>query len=166
MATSATARRSRGDPATTDVDRFRQQARHGATHAYAALLGLETLTTADALRAIGKGVPYRSFERLRRSARLSIDRLADLVGVPRRTMTRRKAEGRFSPAESDRLFRVARLLGAAIDLFEGDVEAASDWLLAAQPALGGTVPLDLARSEVGVREVEQLIGRLEHGVFV
>jgi putative toxin-antitoxin system antitoxin component (TIGR02293 family) len=80
-------------------------------------------------------------------------------------MTRRKREGRFLPDESDRLLRASRLFGKALELFEGDRDAATEWLTTAQPALGGTVPLDLAKSEVGALEVERLIGRLEHGVF-
>ena len=80
-------------------------------------------------------------------------------------MTRRKREGRFLPEESDRLLRASRLFGKALQLFEGDRDAATEWLTTAQPGLGGIVPLDLAKSEVGVLEVERLIGRLEHGVF-
>ena len=87
------------------------------------------------------------------------------MNVPRRTMTRRKSEGRFLPEESDRLLRAARLFGKTLELFEGDRDAATEWLTTAQSALGGGVPLDLARSEVGAQEVERLVGRLEHGVF-
>jgi putative toxin-antitoxin system antitoxin component (TIGR02293 family) len=50
-------------------------------------------------------------------------------------------------------------------LFEGDRDAAADWLTRPQPALGGAVPLELAKTGLGTREVEALIGRLEHGVF-
>ena len=66
--------------------------------------------------------------------------------------------------ESDRLLRVSRLLEHAIALFEGDAEAARDWLASPAKALAGHAPLDFARSEAGAREVESLIGRLEHGV--
>jgi uncharacterized protein (DUF2384 family) len=31
--------------------------------------------------------------------------------------------------------------------------------------LDDTSPLDFSRTEIGAREVEDLIGRLEHGVF-
>ena len=88
-----------------------------------------------------------------------------LIDVPRRTLTRRKRDGRFLPSESDRLLRAARIFGQALALFEGDRDAAKDWLDTAQRALGGVSPLDLARTEAGAREVERLIGRLEHGVF-
>ena len=80
-------------------------------------------------------------------------------------MTRRKRDGRFLPDESDRLLRASRLFGKTLELFETDRDTATEWLTTAQPALGGAVPIDLAKSEVGAREVERLLGRLEHGVF-
>ncbi len=36
---------------------------------------------------------------------------------------------------------------------------------ASAPALAGRKPIEFARTEVGAREVEDLIGRLEYGVF-
>ena len=40
------------------------------------------------------------------------------------------------------------------------------WLATPQPGLNAEKPLEFARSEIGAREVEDLIGRLEHGVFI
>ena len=153
--------------ATPDLERLRQFAREGApgTHAYVVLLGMDTFDPRDVLRAVKKGFPYRAFDRFCRNTGLPFDTVIALVDVPRRTMTRRKAEGRFLPSESDRLLRAARLFAQALELFEGDRDAALGWLRAAQSALGHATPLDLARTEVGSREVERLITRLEHGVF-
>jgi putative toxin-antitoxin system antitoxin component (TIGR02293 family) len=134
-------------------------------HAYVVLLGLEAFDPPDLLRAVRRGLSYRTFERFRRNTALPFERVLALINIPRRTMTRRKREGRFLPDESDRLLRASRLFGKALELFEGDRDAATEWLTTAQPALGGTVPLDLATNEVGALEVERLIGRLEHGVF-
>jgi putative toxin-antitoxin system antitoxin component (TIGR02293 family) len=57
-----------------------------------------------------------------------------------------------------------RLVDLAVQLFEGDLAAARDWLARPTPALGGRSPLDLSGSEAGLCEVEALIGRLEHGL--
>jgi len=168
MKTTATVPHRSVDTRTKDLDRFRKYLRRGAPgpHAYVVLLGLETFDAADLLHAVKKGLPYRSFERFRRNTSLSLERVAALIDIPRRTMTRRKREGRFLPDESDRLLRASRLFGKTLELFEGDRDAATEWLTTAQPALGGTIPLDLARTEVGAREVERLVGRLEHGIIV
>jgi putative toxin-antitoxin system antitoxin component (TIGR02293 family) len=129
------------------------------------LLGLEAFDSIELLRAVKKGLRYRAFERFRRNTSLSFERVSGLIDIPRRTMTRRKRDGRFLPEESDRLLRASRLFGKTLELFEGDRDAATEWLTTAQPALGGTIPLDLARTDVGTREVERLVGRLEHGIF-
>lgn len=167
MATRAAVHDPSFDRPTKDLDRFRQYLRHGAPgpHAYVILLGLESFDPPDLLRAVKKGFSYRTFERFRRNTSLSLDRVLDLIDIPRRTLTRRKREGRFLPDESDRLLRVSRLFGKTLELFEGDRDAATEWLTTAQPALGGTIPLDLARTEIGAREVERLVSRLEYGVF-
>ena len=165
--TTGTVRHRRIDTPTKDLARFRHYLRRGAPgpHAYVILLGLETFGPLDLLRAVKKGLSYRTFERFRRNTLLSFERVTDLIDIPRRTMTRRKRDGRFLPDESDRLLRASRLFGKTLELFEGDRDVATEWLTTAQRALGGAVPLDLARTEVGAREVEQLVGRLEHGVF-
>jgi putative toxin-antitoxin system antitoxin component (TIGR02293 family) len=152
---------------TKDLERFRQFLDRGAPgpHAYVVLLGLETFAAPDLLKTVGKGFTYRTFERFQRNTALPFEFLLALIDIPRRTLTRRKREGRFLPDESDRLLRASRLFGRALELFEGDRQAATDWLTAAQPALGGATPLDLAKTDVGAREVERLIHRLEHGVF-
>lgn len=88
-----------------------------------------------------------------------------MVRIPARTLSRRKASGRLSPDESERLLRISRIVDQAVALFEGDHDAAMQWLQTPQPALNREKPLDFARTEIGAREVEDLIGRLEYGVF-
>ena len=167
MVSAATVHQQSVAASTRDLDRFRQYLRRGAPgpHAYVILLGLEVFDPPDLLRAVRRGLSYRAFERFRRNTALPLERVLALISIPRRTMSRRKREGRFLPDESDRLLRASRLLGKALEVFEGDRDAATEWLTTAQPALGGTVPLEVAKSEVGALEVERLIGRLEHGVF-
>ena len=155
------------DAATPDLERLRQFAKQGSPgpHAYVVLLGMNTFDPREVMRAVNKGLPYRAFDRFCRNSGLSFDAVIALIDIPRRTMTRRKAEARFLPGESDRLLRVSRLFAQALELFEGNRDAATGWLGAAQTALGNAAPLELARTEVGSREVERLIARLEHGVF-
>jgi uncharacterized protein (DUF2384 family) len=45
------------------------------------------------------------------------------------------------------------------------VEDARTWLTSPVRALGGETPLRYASVEPGVREVERLLIRLEHGVY-
>ena len=39
------------------------------------------------------------------------------------------------------------------------------WLTSPQVGLGGAIPLEYAETEVGAREVENLLGRIEYGVY-
>jgi putative toxin-antitoxin system antitoxin component (TIGR02293 family) len=134
-------------------------------YSYASLLGLRVSTLRDLLRAIERGLPFSAIERLHRSINLEVEEIAALVQIPRRTLNRRRHEGRFLPEESDRLVSAARLMSKAIDLFEGNADAAKRWLLTPQTAFGGAMPFDVAKSEIWAREVETLIDRLEQGIF-
>ncbi len=160
----ARAKRPRG---TSDLDRYRRfsvgEAR--SAHPYVAFLGLVPRETSGLLGALDDGLPFAAFERLHRTAGLSASELAEAVAISARTLVRRKREGRLTPAESDRLVRVARILARAVDVYDGDLERAVSWLASPIAALGGKRPLDLLPTEVGSREVESVLGRLEHGVF-
>src|SRR6185436_2388061 len=148
-------------------ERLRRFFREGGPgpNAHVILLGLSAFDTFDLVAAIQKGFRYQTFERFRRNIALPVETIMALVNIPRRTLTRRKLEGRFAPEESDRLVRASRVYSKALQLFDGDSRAASHWLLAPQPGLGGEIPVVLSGTDVGAREVERLIDRLEHGVF-
>lgn len=91
--------------------------------------------------------------------------LAKAVAIPTTTLARRKSAGRLTPAESDRLVRIARVVDLARALMRGDLDAARSWLTTPHELLAGESPLHRASTETGARDVEQLVGRLRHGVF-
>ena len=152
---------------TEGLEQFRYFLRRGtpAEHSYAVLLGISTFDFPDLIRSIAAGFSFSVFDRFLKNTGLPQDQLADLADIPRRTLVRRKREGRLSSEESDRMLRASRLFAKALQLFEGDRDAAVDWLSSEQRALGGARPIEVAKSELGAREVENLIDRLEHGVF-
>jgi putative toxin-antitoxin system antitoxin component (TIGR02293 family) len=152
---------------TQDVAAFRRSLREGraGSYDYFVLLGLQPENPMKLLLRVEKGLGFQSFERFQRSAGLSALDLAEAVSITPRTLHRRKEEGRLAPDESDRLLRVSRVFGRALSLFEGDADAARHWLASPQPGLSGQRPLGLARTDLGAREVEALVDRLEHGVL-
>jgi putative toxin-antitoxin system antitoxin component (TIGR02293 family) len=93
-----------------------------------------------------------------------MDRLVPMLGISKATLHRRKLAGRLDAAESDRVVRFARLLGRAATVMES-LESGRCWLMSPQVGLGGSVPLEYAETEVGAREVEDLLGRIEYGVY-
>lgn len=134
-------------------------------HAYVSLLGMQTYDTIKLHKKVASGLSFGSFEKLTEIMNLPMQSAADVLLISARTLHRRKVSGKLQPDESDRLVRLSRIYGKAIELFEGDNAAASKWLGSPVTALGGATPLDMSKTEPGALEVEHLIGRLEHGVF-
>jgi len=58
-----------------------------------------------------------------------------------------------------------KLMQQATALMQGNKEYAERWLNSPARSLGGVTPLEHAKTEEGVRDVEQLIGRIRHGIF-
>ncbi len=118
----------------------------------------------DLRRRVRAGLPYRSVETVARRFDLRREELSEVLALPERTLARRKRERRLEPGESDRLFRLARLAARGVEVL-GSAEKVARWLKAANRALGGRTPLALCDTDLGVRQVEQVLGRIEHGVF-
>jgi len=152
---------------SADVQKFQKFIKSGmpGPHAYVVLLGLSRFDFPGVLEKIQKGLSYSALERLQKNIGLSNDQLLDLLQIPKRTLARRKAGGRLSPEESERLVRVARVFANALHLFNGDAAEAAVWLNSTRRVLGGQSPLELSRTEVGAQEVEKLVWQLRNGVF-
>ena len=150
-----------------DIVAFRKIVREkrGGPHFYVSLLGFKTFESPDLLKKVEAGFSYRTFERFQRNLAFQYEELANLVQISQRTLARRREKGRLTAEESDRLLRVSRVFGKALALFDGDVDAARAWFSVAAPALANRTPQDVSSTEIGAREVENLVGRLEHGVF-
>jgi|ERR1051325_4911926 putative toxin-antitoxin system antitoxin component (TIGR02293 family) len=134
-------------------------------HHYTKLIGLKVKNSLALVQHVERGLDFSVVESLQSEMHLATKEMASLLDIKLRTLLRRKDTGRLLPAESDRVLRTSRLFAGATDLFEGNRDDARRWLMSPQRALGGAVPLEIARTEVGAREVEKIIGRLEQGVF-
>jgi putative toxin-antitoxin system antitoxin component (TIGR02293 family) len=128
-------------------------------------LGLNTDNVVDLAKQVKTGLPYRALAQFHSRSELPMESIARIARIPRRTLARRKRQGRLTGPESERLLRLATVFDKAVGLFEGDVLGARTWLESRNKALGNETPLATVETEIGAREVEDLIGRLEHGVF-
>ncbi len=117
------------------------------------------------LDAVRRGLPFSTLERLAEHFGTAQKALAQVLAITPSTLARRKASGKLKPEESDRVVRLARIGALAESMMQGDSEAARQWVTAPLAILGGESPLRRASTELGARDVEQLIGRLRHGVF-
>jgi putative toxin-antitoxin system antitoxin component (TIGR02293 family) len=119
------------------------------------------------LRAfIDGGFAAKAFASLADYANISRVDLARAADIPLRTVQRREGSGarKFERDESDRLARVARLYAIAESVL-GSREEAQRWMKAPNRALDGVRPLDELETEVAAREVEDLLGRIQYGIF-
>ncbi len=131
------------------------------------LPGLKQIPALELIRRVNQGLPLSEFEALRAMLAVSKEKLCELVGISMPTLSRRQKDGGDLDAQcSEKLVRYARLHFAATDLFDAEETSARAWLRAPARALGGATPLDFARTEIGAREVEALIHKLEHTVYV
>ena len=85
--------------------------------------------------------------------------------VPKRTLARRKAADEpLTVEETDKALRLARIAVQAERVF-GEPEKAHRWLRKAKRELKGETPLAYLASEAGARVVEEMLHRIEHGMF-
>jgi putative toxin-antitoxin system antitoxin component (TIGR02293 family) len=126
--------------------------------------GGKSMHPSELIQRIQKGLRFSELKTLQDTLDLPFEKLAAKLCISRSTLQRRKATGRLSPDESDKVVRFSRLLRHATRVF-GDVERARAWLKHAQVGLGGAVPLDYASTETGAREVENLLGRIDYSVY-
>lgn len=131
---------------------------------YGAVLGLKWQNKDDLIRLLRRGLPVSAFETLQAEIGVSAQTLARTTHIATRTLSRRKREGHLDTDESERLFRIGALFDRAVEVLGGK-EAARKWFKTPLRALAGQSPLEYADTEPGAREVEDLLGRVEHGVF-
>lgn len=115
-------------------------------------------------RIVREGIPAETVRVLAERTATTLTVLQAVTGIDRSTFARRvRAGSRLKRDESDRVVRVARVAALAIEAM-GEVDGLA-WLHEPNRALGDRVPIELLDTDVGARQVEQVIGRIEHGVF-
>lgn len=123
-----------------------------------------TALSSPLVEQIRKGLPMVEFKALVDLLQIPEDELGRYLGISAATLHRRKKSGHLEAMESERVVRFARLFGLAMAVFETQ-QAVRSWLKAANPGTAGESPLSYADTEFGAREVEDLLGRIDHGVF-
>lgn len=127
------------------------------------VLGRRLASIAALSEAVSKGLPKAA---LRQTAgRIFEDRaeqrqLMNRI-VPEATFKRRRE--RLSAAESERTERMARVM-ASVEFVWGDRSDARRFMTTPHPALRGRAPLDAALTELGARQVEEILDKIFHGL--
>ena len=126
------------------------------------ILGRPLSNDRDMCEAIREGFPPAVVPELMRASGLSLKELASALDLSTRSLQRRRRSGRLARFESDRLYRLARIVALA-DEYLGDHERAMNWLKRPNRALGGIAPIAAIDTELGARHVENILGRIAYG---
>jgi putative toxin-antitoxin system antitoxin component (TIGR02293 family) len=125
-------------------------------------LGRPLSSERDMREAIREGFRPAVVEELMRATGLTLKELASALDLSPRSLQRRRRTGRLTRYESDRLYRLARIVALA-DEFLGDHDRAVRWLKHPNRALGGIPPFAAIDTELGARQVENILGRIAYG---
>jgi putative toxin-antitoxin system antitoxin component (TIGR02293 family) len=128
------------------------------------VLEVEIHRDQDLEQAVRTGIPSASVRALAAATSTTLTLLQDLADIDRGTFARRsKNKMRLKPSESDRIARIARIAARAIETLGREHGLA--WLRERNRALGGRIPVELLQTDIGAAQVEQILGRIEYGVF-
>jgi len=128
------------------------------------VLHVKPRTPLDWVNVIRRGISSAAVDSLAKTIHVTQSELALALGIPERTLARRKKEGTLNSEESSKLVRLARVVERAGEIFE-DLDASLDWLKFPNAALSGATPLSLLDTDIGAESVMDTLGRIEHGVF-
>ena len=121
-------------------------------------------TALDWVKVIRRGLSSAAVDSLARAVRVTQSELALALGIPERTLARRKKEGTLNSEETGKVLRLARVVERAAETFE-DFDTALNWLKSPNAALSGATPFSLLDTDIGAESVLDTLGRIEHGVF-
>jgi putative toxin-antitoxin system antitoxin component (TIGR02293 family) len=110
-------------------------------------------------QAIHEGFPSAVVKEVMRTSDLTLKELADALDLSTRSL---RCRGKLARHESDRLYRLARIVALADDSL-GDHERAMRWLKRSNQSLGGISPVEALDTELGARQVENILGRIAYG---
>jgi putative toxin-antitoxin system antitoxin component (TIGR02293 family) len=116
------------------------------------------------LYPVRQGFSLDVVDRAVAAGKISLAELDRLV-LPRKTLAHRRILGSLTSDQSDRLSRVLRMINEAEATF-GDPSKAHAWLRRPTALLDGESPLDRLDTDFGTRQVEEILGRITHGLAV
>jgi putative toxin-antitoxin system antitoxin component (TIGR02293 family) len=111
-----------------------------------------------------KGISKVSFENFKSRAGLDYNQMALLLSVARNTLINKKGEELFDVTISEKLISLAEVYTHGFDVF-GSEHTFIEWLNAPNRALGMVTPFSMLHSQYGRQEVQNVLGRIEWGVY-
>ncbi|GAB6909306.1 conserved hypothetical protein [Desulfosarcina cetonica] len=127
-------------------------------------IDIRASNTHQLIMLLKEGLPTDSFDKLKNRLGISDNTLANIIQISKRTLNRRRANGKFRTDESERVLRLAQVYDMAVEVLGSEAKA-TRWLKKPARGLGGRIPLAYADTAPGANEVIALLGRIDHGIF-
>jgi putative toxin-antitoxin system antitoxin component (TIGR02293 family) len=122
-------------------------------------------STLDLIPLSKNGLPISAFKQLQDRYQIGNKKMSELVGMSESTLQRRyRAKGRLSEIESQTVLQLAELWSQGMYIFEDESDLRS-WLNSEILALGRVAPLSLLGTPLGRNHVQELLLRLEWGIY-
>ncbi|MEQ1661875.1 MAG: antitoxin Xre/MbcA/ParS toxin-binding domain-containing protein [Thiobacillus sp.] len=163
---TSAARKSSREVNTSDG--MRPFPKHPTDRVISLLGGLEVFhvlspSDMDLVSMLREGLPALSVDFLGANIQASKGELAQMLGMSKRMLARRRLEGVLSFHESERLFRTARAIAQSEEAF-GQLSSALDWLNSPVIVLGGTTPISLLDTEIGGEIILRILTNIVYGL--
>lgn len=141
-----------------------------------AITGDELFTAADILgisvnnqqalnNSVNDGLNASSIKLLQNELSLNSSELSQLLNISNRTLSRRKASGKLSKNESERVFLLAAMIAIANKVLSGH-DSALRWLKSPQKAFYELTPLEHVKATQKIEEIITVLHQIEHGIFL
>jgi len=122
-------------------------------------------STLDLIPLSKSGLPVSALKQLQDKFQIGNKKMSELVGMSESTLQRRyRVKGRLSEMESQTVLQLAELWSQGMYVFKDEPDLRS-WLSSELPALGGVAPLSLLGTPLGRNHVQELLLRLEWGIY-
>ena len=117
------------------------------------------------LETVEAGVPVATMARFVAASGMQLKDVYEVV-IPARTLKHRKALGKepLTSDESDKLVRLIRVYDQALRVL-GEKEKALYWLSEPKKRFEDRTPIQMLRTDLGGRMVEEMLGQIYYGMF-
>ena len=116
------------------------------------------------LEMLNTGFSYQTVKALLDEGLFQKNEFIAITDIAPATLDRRKKDGYLNTAESDKVYRLLRIIDAATELFLGDQAKAMAWCRKTVRGLGLRAPIDMVKTSAGTEAVLDYIGQIEHGI--
>ncbi len=112
-----------------------------------------------------QGVPTQQVDALTQLLGVSFKEMAAMLQVAERTLHRFRSEGQLDNSASERLLLLENLAAHGLQVFDGKTDALADWLRYPLRELKGHPPLHWLSTISGFGLVDDVLTRIEYGVY-